>query len=345
MSLRIAQIAPPWLAIPPKGYGGIEWVVSLLADGLVERGHDVTVFATGDSQTTARLEYAFEEAPGPVAINSIWHDTVHQAFAHRDLSRFDLIHQHSYWSGVVGGMLADVPVVHTLHRHFSDEMRRIYQLVGDRLWFVAISEHQRSRMPDLRYAGVVHNGIDPSLYPLQEEKEDFLLFIGRTAPEKGPLRAVDAAKATGLPLVMAVKMADQEEWQHWEQEVAPALPEGTTVMHEIPHEEKADLMGRAKALLFPIDWEEPFGLVMAEANACGTPVLATPRGAAPEVVADGETGFLLPVDGYAEAAANALKRIGDIDPHACRKRVEERFTADRMVEGYVQVYERVLASA
>jgi glycosyltransferase involved in cell wall biosynthesis len=343
VSQKIAQISPPWLAVPPKGYGGIEWVVSLLADGLVERGHDVTLFATGDSQTNATLRYVFEEAPGPVAINSIWHDTVHQAFAHRDLSGFDLIHQHSYWSGLVAAMLADRPVVHTLHRQFSDEMRRIYQQVADRMWFVAISEHQRSRMPDLRYAGVVHNGIDVSLYPLQEEKEDFLLFIGRTAPDKGPIRAVEAAKAAGLPLVMAVKMSERDEWEHWEREVAPALPEGTTVLHEIPHEEKADLMGRAKAVLFPIDWEEPFGLVMVEAMACGTPVLATARGAVPEVVADGETGFLLPVEGFGDAAADALKRVGDLDPHSCRKRVEERFTGDRMVDGYLDVYERVLA--
>src|SRR5918992_3815303 len=155
--MRIAQVAPPWVSVPPKGYGGIEWVVSLLADGLVDRGHEVTLFGTGDSVTKAHLEYMFEHADGIEAINSIWHDTVHQAFVHRDLSRFDLVHQHVYWSGVVAGMGAGIPVVHTLHRHFSDQMRRIYELVGDRLWFVAISEDQRSHMPDLRYAGVVHN--------------------------------------------------------------------------------------------------------------------------------------------------------------------------------------------
>src|SRR5688572_30301314 len=159
-SMRIAQVSPPWVAVPPSGYGGIEWVVALLADGLAERGHDVTLFATGDSRTKARLEYVFETAPGPNYINSIWHDTVHQLFVHQDPSRFDLIHQHSYWSGLVAGLVGDTPVVHTLHRDFTDEMREIYKLVADRLWFVAISENQRSLMPDLRYGGVVHNGID-----------------------------------------------------------------------------------------------------------------------------------------------------------------------------------------
>ena len=342
--MRIAQVAPPWVAVPPAGYGGIEWVVALLADGLAERDHDVTLFATGDSRTKAKLEYMFKEAPGPNYINSIWHDTVHQLFVHQDTSRFDLIHQHSYWSGIVGALAGDTPVVHTLHRDFTEEMRGIYQLVADRLWFVAISENQRSLMPELRYAGVVHNGIDLDLYPLRREKEDFLLFLGRTNPDKGPVRAIKAARAAGLPLVMAVKVAERVEREHWEQDVKPILPDGTVVLSEIPHEQKVDLLGRARAVLFPIDWEEPFGLVMTEAMACGTPVIATPRGAVPEVVVDGKTGFIVPVEGYAEAAAEALRRTDEIDPIACRAHVEERFSADAMVSGYEAVFERILAS-
>jgi glycosyltransferase involved in cell wall biosynthesis len=342
--MRIAQVAPPWVSVPPKGYGGIELVLALLTDGLVDRGHDVTLFSTGDSRTRARLEYVFERAEGPPAINSIFHDTVHQAFVHRDVSRFDLLHQHVYWSGLVAGMVAGIPVVHTLHRHFSDQMRRIYELVGDRLWFVAISEDQRSHMPDLRYAGVVYNGIDTSVYPFREQKDDFLLFIGRADPAKGPLRAAEAARISGLPLVMAVKVASDVERDHWERDVKPALPEGTEIASEIPYEQKVDLMSRARALLFPIDWDEPFGLVQTEAMACGTPVIATPRGAVPEVIEDGVTGFIVPVEDYAEAAVDAIKRTGEIDPRACRRRVEERFSAEAMVAGYEACYERIMAA-
>jgi glycosyltransferase involved in cell wall biosynthesis len=341
--VRIAQVSPPWVAVPPKGYGGIEWVASLLADGLTERGHQVTLFATGDSETTADLEYVFDRAPGPRFNNSIFHDTVHQLLVHRDLSRFDLVHQHTYWSGLVAAMLAEVPVVHTLHRAFTDEMRQIYRRVADRVWFVAVSEDQRSRMPELRYAGVVYNGIDLSLYPLREDKEDFLLFIGRTHPDKGPLLAAETARAAGLPLVMAVKIAESVEKEHWEKDVKPVLPEGTQVVSEISHEDKVDLMQRARALLFPIDWDEPFGLVQTEAMACGTPVIGTPRGATPEVIADGETGFIVPVDGYVEAAVEAIKRAPELDPRACRARVEERFSAEAMVDGYEAIFDRVLA--
>lgn len=340
--MRIAQVSPPWVAVPPRGYGGIEWIVSFLADGLSKRGHDVTLFATGDSTTTANLEYAFKEAPGAAFNNSIWHDTVHQMLVHRDPSRFDLIHQHTYWSGLVAGVNLDVPVVHTLHRALTPQMRRVYEHAADRLWFVALSEAQRSTMPELRYAGTVHNGIDPSLYPLRTEKEDFLLFLGRTNPDKGALRAVQASRAAGVPLVMSVKKAEPVEEEHFEKEIRPALWDGVTVLVEAPHEQKVDLLGRARAVLFPIDWDEPFGLVMVEAMCSGTPVITTPRGAAPEVVEDGVTGFIVPVEGYAEAAAEALQHLDEIDPQACRARVEKHFTHDRMVDAYVDLYKRVI---
>jgi glycosyltransferase involved in cell wall biosynthesis len=337
--MRIAQVSPPWLAVPPKGYGGIEWVVALLADGLSESGHDVTLFATGDSTTKAKLEYIFAEAPGPAAINDIWHDSVQTMYSLRDPDAFDVFHLHSPFSALAAGAVLGRPVVHTLHGSFSPHMRLLYEQVKDRAWYVAISQAQRDHMPELNYAGVVYNGIDVPAYPLRKEKDDYVLFLGRAAPEKGALRAVLAARAAGARLVAAVKVADALEKEHWEQEVLPNMPKDATVLGEVTIEEKMDLLSRARAVLFPIDWDEPFGLVMTEAMACGTPVIATPRGSVPEVVADGRTGFVVSVESYPEEAAAALKCLDEIDPAACRAWVEERFSKEAMVAGYERAYE------
>jgi glycosyltransferase involved in cell wall biosynthesis len=340
--VRIAQICPPWLAVPPKGYGGIEWVVALLADGLVEAGHDVTLFATGDSVTKARLEYVFEEAPGSKQINEPILDTTHTLFALKDArERFDVLHVHTPFSALAAAVETGVPTVHTLHGSFTSDMRRLYSYVGDRAWFVAISEAQRGFNPDLRYAGVVYNGIDLSFYRLQEEKEDFVLFLGRAAPEKGWRRAIDTAKLAGERLVSAVKIAHPTEEEEWETNIEPVLPSDFEVMGEIGQEEKVELLRRAKAVLFPIDWPEPFGLVMTEAMACGTPVIGTPRGSVPEVIDDGVTGWIVDVDGYVEQTAERLGRLGEIDPGTCRERVRRLFSKEAMVAGYEQVFERV----
>jgi len=341
--MRIAQVAPPWLAVPPQGYGGIEWVVALLADGLAERGHDVTLYATGDSRTKAKLDFVFPAAPGPKLINDPVFDTTHTLYALRAPERFDVFHVHSPFSALAAAVELPRPVVHTLHGSFTDDMRRLYAQIGDRASFVAISEDQRSHMPELNYAGVVYNGVDLPDYPLRRDKEDFVLFLGRASPDKGALRAVRAAGEAGERLVIAVKVAHEEEERHWHEEVLPVMPADATVLGEISLAEKVDLLARAKAVLFPIDWDEPFGLVMTEAMACGTPVIATPRGSVPEVVADGETGFVVSVENYPAEAAAALGRLGEIDPDACRRRVEERFSKEAMVAGYEAVFERLVA--
>jgi glycosyltransferase involved in cell wall biosynthesis len=341
--MRIAEIAPPWLAVPPSGYGGTEWVVALVADGLAERGHEVTLFATGDSRTKAELDYVFERAPGPTFINDPWHDTMHTLHAFRDRDRFDLFHIHSPWSALIVPALLGLKSVATVHGAFTPDMRRLYRALGDRMRFVAISENQRSHMPELPYAGVVYNGVDVSMYPFRAEKDPFLLFLGRAHPDKGVKRAVLAAREAGIPLVMAVKVAHPEEQEYWEREVAPVLSPDATVLGEVSGEEKLDLLSRAMAVLFPIGWDEPFGLVMTEAMACGTPVIATPRGSVPEIVVDGQTGFVVPEEGFADAAAACASRLDRIDPAACRKRVETLFSKEAMVQGYEEVFEHVLA--
>jgi glycosyltransferase involved in cell wall biosynthesis len=342
--VRIALICPPWLAVPPKGYGGIEWVVSLEADGLAEAGHDVTLFATGDSVTKARLEYVFDVAPGSKAINDVTLDTTHTLFSLRDVrDRFEVLHVHSPFSALAAAIETGVPTVHTLHGSFTPEMIRLYDLVGDRAWFVAISEAQKRFHESLRYGGVVYNGIDMAFYSFNTQKEDFILFLGRAAPEKGWRRAIEAAKLAGEHLVSAVKIAHPTEQEEWEKNIKPILPKDWTLLGEISQEEKVDLLRRAKAVLFPIDWPEPFGLVMTEAMACGTPVIATPRGSVPEVIVDGVTGWIVSVENYPQEAAEKLKHLDEIDPQAGRERVQRLFSKEAMVAGYEGVFERVVA--
>jgi glycosyltransferase involved in cell wall biosynthesis len=342
--VRIALICPPWLAVPPKGYGGIEWVVSMEADGLAEAGHDVTLFATGDSVTKARLEYVFDVAPGSKAINDVTLDTTHTLFSLRDVrDRFEVLHVHSPFSALAAAIETGVPTVHTLHGSFTPEMIRLYDLVGDRAWFVAISEAQKRFHESLRYGGVVYNGIDMAFYSFNTQKEDFILFLGRAAPEKGWRRAIEAAKLAGEHLVSAVKIAHPTEQEEWEKNIKPILPKDWTLLGEISQEEKVDLLRRAKAVLFPIDWPEPFGLVMTEAMACGTPVIATPRGSVPEVIVDGVTGWIVSVENYPQEAADKLKHLDEIDPQAGRDRVQRLFSKEAMVAGYEGVFERVVA--
>jgi glycosyltransferase involved in cell wall biosynthesis len=343
-SVRVAQICPPWLAVPPKGYGGIEWVVALIADGLADAGHDVTLFATGDSETKAKLEFVFEQAPGSTLINDIMLDATHTMFALQDAAeRFDVVHVHSPFSALAAAVESSVPAVHTLHGSFTPDMTRLYDQVAQRAWYVAISEAQRRHDERLRYAGVVYNGIDLDRYPFTPVKDDYLLFLGRAAPEKGWRRAVETAALTGERLISAVKIAHPTEEEEWETHIKPILPDGAEILGEIPHEEKSRLLAHAKAVLFPIDWDEPFGLVMTEAMACGTPVIATPCGSVPEVIVDGETGWIVPVEDYAAQAADRLQHLGEIDPAACRDRVERLFSKESMVAGYERIYEEISA--
>jgi len=340
--MRIALIAPPWYPVPPTGYGGIEWVVALLADGLTDRGHDVTLFAPSGSTTRARLVSPLGESPPPESIGNPWYEASHAVSAYEHGDEFDLLHDHTGPVGVSIGALTECPIVHTLHGPFTPEALMLYGRIARHLWFVAISESQRSLgPPDLRWAGVVYNGIATERYPYREDKEDFLFFLGRADEEKAPDLAVEAARRAGRRLVMCATRKNERERSYWAERVEPLLGDDVEVYGECSHEQKADLLARATALLFPIQWPEPFGLVMTEAMACGTPVVAWHNGAVPEVIDDGVTGFVVE---SMDELVRAIGRVGELDPRAARARVEERFSAAAMVTGYERAYERVLAA-
>ena len=340
--MRIAEIAPPWVSVPPPSYGGIELVVALVADGLVDRGHDVTLFASGGSKTKGTLVSPLEQVPDLADMGlSVTDDTIHTLTAYLQAKEFDVIHDHSGWGPAFGALLdGHPPVVRTLHGPWSDEARRFHAALDGRVHLVAISESQKSMNTDLDYAGVVYNGIDIEQYPYREDKEDFLLFLGRCNPEKGPEVAVDVAKKAGKHLKMVVKRAEPAEIRYWERMVEPRLTGDEDIVFDVSHDEKVDLLSRAQGTLCTIQWAEPFGLVMVESMACGTPVIVPPLGAAPELVVDGETGFVRPEP---DAMVDAVGHLDEISPEACRARVAEKFTAEVMVEGYEKVFEQVLA--
>jgi glycosyltransferase involved in cell wall biosynthesis len=340
--MRIAVIAPPWYPVPPEGYGGIEWVVALLADGLTDRGHDVTLFAPPGSRTKARLVSPLGERPPPDAIGNPWYEASHAMSAYEESDRFDVLHDHTGPVGVSIGALIDAPIVHTLHGPFTPQALMLYSRIAHHLWFVAISESQRSMGPaELRWAGVVYNGIPVENYRFQEDKDDFLFFLGRADEDKAPHLAIEAARRAGRRLVMCVTTKNEREQQYWAEQVEPLLGDDVEVKGECDQEQKADLLARAAALLFPIQWPEPFGLVMTEAMACGTPVVAWRNGAVPEVVEDGVTGFVVE---SLDEMVRALGRLGELDTRAARARVEERFSPVEMLSGYERAYERVLAA-
>ncbi|MDQ6616827.1 MAG: glycosyltransferase family 4 protein [Actinomycetota bacterium] len=346
--MRIAQISTCWAPTPPRHYGGTELVVSSLTEELVRRGHDVTLFAPGDSCTTARLESYYETSLGTARIVSEPYaglPHVLHAYDSARTSGFDVVHDHTYPMGpALGSLLPCDNVVHTLHVPFDSDVRALYQLISDRLHFVAISEYQRQTMPELRYAATIHHGIDVTSYPYRSDKEGYLLFFARMSPDKGPDRAVEIARRLGRRLVMVSKMAEPAEQHYFETQVKPLLTPDVDVelVREVSVSDKAAIFGAATCTLMPIRWHEPFGLVMIESLACGTPVAGFRRGSVPEIVDDGLTGFVRDdLDGLVAALAD----VDAIEPAACRAAAEARFTIATMVERYEAVYSAVASRA
>ncbi len=339
--MRIAVVAPVWFTVPPTGYGGIELVVSLLTEGLVDAGHDVTLFASGGSKTSGRLVSPMESPPDPRELGNAWYDAYHALSSYLQVDGFDVVHDHAGIVGpICGAMLhGRPPVVHTLHGPWTRETRLLYGVAGRHVRLVAISDAQRADNPDLPYIGTVHNGIDLDSYHFRAEKEDVLVYIGRSNPDKGPKEAIMIARGAGLPLQMILKRSEPAERAYFQYEIEPLLGSDIELHENVSQETKVDMLGRACAMVFPTRWPEPFGLVMVEAMACGTPVVTTNWGAAPELVADGVTGFCRDGD---DELVEAIAAARTLSPAACRTRVEQLFSAEAMVRGYEAVYQRAI---
>jgi len=341
--VRIAIIAPPWAPIPPTLYGGIEQAVDAEARGVLAAGHEVLLFTTGDSTCPVPRQWLLPEAEG-VRMGVAVPEVRHVLAAYEAVADFDIVHDHT----VVGPAMASrwgpdsglPPVVTTIHGPLDGELADVYRRIGDHVGLIAISRAQVKPAPDITVARVIHHGVTASEFPWGDGQGDYCVFLGRLSPDKGAHRAIAAAEKAGVTLILAGKVREKAEKEYFEQEIAPHLSDTIRFAGEVPHEEKLRLLSGARATLFPIRWNEPFGLVMIESLACGTPVLAYPEGAAPEVIVDGQTGFL--VDGEAEMA-DAIASVGEIDRHACRAAVEDYFSVDRMVREHIELFDDVVA--
>jgi glycosyltransferase involved in cell wall biosynthesis len=341
--LKIAVVAPPWFPVPPTGYGGIESVCAGLVDGLVERGHDVTLIGAGQDDTDATRFFAATKEPQSDSVGDALTEVRHAVAASQVIGGLDVdvIHDHTAAGPLVAAGL-EIPTVVTAHGPVDGELgdyygnlSRYYRDLGERISYVSISNSQRAGAPDLPWAATVYNGIRVSDHDFRCDKDDFVLFIGRCCPEKAPELAVHAARDAGRKLVALTKCREPDEKDHFEQVVEPLLGSDVEWLEEPPKERKHDLLARARALVMPIQWDEPFGMVMIEALASGTPVVALRRGAVPEIVEDGMTGFIC--DEPAELPT-AIERAGEIDSDTCRQVVENRFSLQTMARGYEQVY-------
>ena len=341
LGMRIAVVAPPWAPIPPPLYGGIELVVDQLATGLLAAGHDVTLFATGDSTCHVPLDWVLPEAEG-MRIGMAVPEMHHVLHSYRSITDFDVVHDHTVLGPFYAERFPDLRITTTIHGPFNDELSYLYGAIAPRVPIVCISNAQRRAAPDLPVARVIHHGLDASGFTVGNGEGDdygeYLLFLGRMSPDKGAHRAIEVARKAGVRLLLAAKMREPWERRYFEEYVEPFLGDSAVYLGEVPHERKLELLRGAKALLFPIRWNEPFGMVMLEAFASGTPVIAFPEGAAPEVIEDGVTGFLCSDEA---AMADAVGRLDEIDRSACRSAVEGYFSTERMVAEHVELYEQL----
>ncbi len=340
--MRIALIAPPWTPIPPPLYGGIELVVDQMARGLAAAGHDVTLFATGDSTCPVPLKWALPKAEG-MRIGMAVPEMRHVIHAYEAVADNDIVHDHTIMGPFYAARYPGLPVVTTIHGPFNDELTDLYASLAPTVPIIAISHAQRAAAPDIPIARVIHHGVDANDFVVGDGTGDrdgeYLLFLGRMAPDKGAHRAIAVARMAGYRLLLAAKMRETWERNYFDEQVAPLLGDDAVYLGEVPHERKLELLANARALLFPIRWNEPFGMVMLEAFACGTPVIAFAEGAAPEVIEDGKTGFICEDE---EAMVEAIGKVHELRRADCRAAVEGYFSTTRMVAEHVDLYEDLI---
>ncbi|HKR78171.1 MAG TPA: glycosyltransferase family 4 protein [Nitrospira sp.] len=338
--MKIAQIAPLWERVPPRFYGGTERIVSYLTEELVRQGHQVTLFASADSQTSARLQPAMSQAlrlSGMINPDVPFTLMQEMAFGH-EAEQFDIIHSHLDCLGFPMSRRCVTPVLTTLHGQLDlRELLPIFEEFSE-LPLCSISNAQRIPLPHQNWQGTVYHGL-PDVYPYFGQPGSYLAFLGRMAPEKRPDHAIEIARRAGIPLRMAAKV-DPANREYFEAEIAPLLKDPLIdYIGEISEAEKGDFLGQAAAVLCPYDWPEPFGLVLIEALACGTPVLAYRRGSIPEIIDHGVTGFIC--ENPAEMVS-ALKQLPSIARQHCRQAFEAQFTVRRMARDYVSLYEKIM---
>jgi len=339
--MRIAQLAPLWETVPPKAYGGTELIVYNLCEEFIKLGHEVTLFASGDSKTSANLEKIIDGPMRALKVTSpIQYELSSISRLVEKSGEFDIIHNHMGYQFLPFVELTKVPVVTTLHGAFVvDDEVSVYKKYKDQN-YISISNSQRKGAPDLNYVDTVYNGIELEKFkfnPLYARKTPYLAFLGRMSEEKGPHLAIKLSKECGIRLIMAGKV-DKHDIEHFNKKVKPLIDnEKIIFIGELGHEDKVKLLSSAYATVHPVTWPEPFGLVMIESMACGTPVLALNQGSIPEVIAHGKTGF---VENSLDKLVKRVKDIAQIDRMQCRKHVEENFSAKKMANNYLSAYKK-----
>lgn len=351
--LRIAQIAPMWVSVPPEKYGGTELVISSLTEELVKRGHDATLFASGDSKTSAKLVSIYPRAllKDEIPWKEVSYDIMNVATAFERAGKFDIIHSHVDLYDQFFIPLIKTPVVSTMHNNMYTKRKTAGRIFTYRHYrdnnFVSISYKQRKNdMVKLNFVANVYNGLDPKKYKFNLSPEDKFIWIARIDEVKGVFNAILAAEKLGVRLDIAGRV-DIAKLDFFNNQIKPHLNKRIRYVGEINQKQKPEFFSNAKALLYPIEWEEPFGLVMIEAMACGTPVIAFDRGSVSEVVAEGKSGFIVKQLGKGKmnnigGLVSAMKKINEIDRKACYQYFLDNFTASRMADDYEKVYEKIL---